>query len=100
MYGSMLQAMLDMGSSVPPLKMSFSTYIPFMVFFSFSFLRFIYLYYVYQYNIALFRHKASDPIADGYEQLCGCWELNSGPLGEQSVLLTTESSLQSLQYFL
>ena len=25
---------------------------------------------------------------------CGCWELNSGPLEEQSVLLTTEPSLQ------
>ena len=25
---------------------------------------------------------------------CGCWELNSGPLEEQSMLLTTEPSLQ------
>ena len=31
----------------------------------------------------------SDPIADGCEPPCGCWELNSGPLEEQSVLLTT-----------
>jgi len=30
------------------------------------------------------------------KQLCGCWELNSGPLEEQSVLLTTEPALQSL----
>jgi hypothetical protein len=26
--------------------------------------------------------------------LCGCWELNSGPLEEQSVLLNAEPSLQ------
>jgi hypothetical protein len=35
-----------------------------------------------------------DPITDGCEPPCGHWELNSGPLKEQSVLLTTESSLQ------
>jgi hypothetical protein len=28
----------------------------------------------------------SDPITDGCEPPCGCWELNSGPLEEQSVL--------------
>jgi hypothetical protein len=38
--------------------------------------------------------RASDSITDGCEPLCGCWELNSGPSEEQSVLLTTESSLQ------
>jgi hypothetical protein len=32
--------------------------------------------------------------ADGCEPPCGCWELNSGPLEEQSVLLTAEPSLQ------
>jgi hypothetical protein len=31
---------------------------------------------------------------DGCEPPCGCWELNSGPLEEQSVLLTTEPLLQ------
>jgi hypothetical protein len=36
--------------------------------------------------------RASDPSIDGFEPLCGCWELNSGPLEEQIVLLTTESS--------
>ena len=30
----------------------------------------------------------------GCEPPCGCWDLNSGPLEEQSVLLTTEPSLQ------
>jgi hypothetical protein len=37
---------------------------------------------------------ASDPITDGFEPPCGCWESNSGPLEELSVLLTTEPSLQ------
>jgi hypothetical protein len=30
----------------------------------------------------------------GCEPPCGCWDLNSGPSEEQSVLLTTEPSLQ------
>jgi hypothetical protein len=38
--------------------------------------------------------RASDPITGGCEPPCGCWELNSGPLEEQSVLLTAEPSLQ------
>jgi hypothetical protein len=38
--------------------------------------------------------KASDSITGGYEPPCGCWELNSGSLEEQSVLLTTEPYLQ------
>jgi hypothetical protein len=40
------------------------------------------------------QRRASDSITDGCEPPCGCWELNSGPLEEQSVLLTTEPSLQ------
>jgi hypothetical protein len=31
---------------------------------------------------------------DGCEPPCGCWDLNSGPPEEQSVLLTAEPSLQ------
>ena len=38
--------------------------------------------------------KAPDLITDGCEPPCGCWELNSGPLEEQAMLLTTEPSLQ------
>ena len=38
--------------------------------------------------------RAPDPITDGCEPPCGCWELNSGPLEEQAVLLTSEPSLQ------
>ena len=33
-------------------------------------------------------------ITDGSEPPCGCWELNTGPLEEQAVLLTAEPSLQ------
>ena len=40
--------------------------------------------------------RASDPITDGCEPPCGCWELNSGPLEERLLLLTTEPSLQYL----
>jgi hypothetical protein len=36
----------------------------------------------------------SDIVTDGCEPPCGCWELNSGPLEEQSVLLTAEPLLQ------
>jgi hypothetical protein len=38
--------------------------------------------------------RASDLIMDGCEPPCGCWDLNLGPSEEQSVLLTTEPSLQ------
>jgi len=33
-------------------------------------------------------------VTDSCELPCGCWELNSGPLQEQLVFLTTEPSLQ------
>ena len=32
-------------------------------------------------------------VVDGYEPPCGWWELNSGPLQEQQVLLMCEPSL-------
>ncbi|KAL6083004.1 hypothetical protein STEG23_028004, partial [Scotinomys teguina] len=38
--------------------------------------------------------RASDPITDGCELPCESWDLNPGPLEEQSVLLTAEPSLQ------
>jgi hypothetical protein len=34
-------------------------------------------------------------ITDRCELLGGCWELNPGPLKKQSVLITTEPSVQS-----
>jgi hypothetical protein len=55
---------------------------------------FIYLFNICEYTVAAFRHTASDPITDGCEPPCGCWDLNSGPVEEQSVLLTAEPSLQ------
>lgn len=33
-------------------------------------------------------------VREGCESLCGSWELNPGPLGEQPVFLPTEPSLQ------
>jgi hypothetical protein len=44
---------------------------------------------------------ASDIITDDCEPSCGCWDLNSGPLEEQSVFITAEpSSLQLCVYIL
>ena len=43
--------------------------------------------------------RAPDLITDGCEPPYGCWELNSGPLEEQSVLLTAEPSLQPFILF-
>ena len=39
------------------------------------------------------KKKAPDLITDGCEPPCGCWELNSGPLEEQAMLLNAEPSL-------
>jgi hypothetical protein len=38
--------------------------------------------------------RASDLIIPSYKPSCGFWELNSGPLEEQTVLLTSEPFLQ------
>jgi hypothetical protein len=43
--------------------------------------------------------RTSDLITDICEPPCGCWDLNSGPLEEQSVLLTAEPSLQPQKNF-
>jgi hypothetical protein len=48
----------------------------------------------------MYQKWASDLITDGCEPPCGCWDLNSGPSEEQSVLLTAEPSLQHLFSFL
>jgi hypothetical protein len=50
--------------------------------------------WVHCHSLQTYQKRASDPIIDGLKPPCGCWELNSGPLQEQSVLLTTEPSLQ------
>jgi hypothetical protein len=49
---------------------------------------------IYEYTN---QKRASNPITEGCEPPCGCWELNSGPLEEQSVLLITEPSLQPIK---
>jgi hypothetical protein len=41
--------------------------------------------------------RALDPITDGCEPPCGCWESNLGPLEEHPVLLVSEPSLQPLK---
>ncbi|XP_049984502.1 cytochrome b-c1 complex subunit 7-like [Alexandromys fortis] len=43
--------------------------------------------------------RAPDLITNGCEPPCGCWELNSGPLEEQAVLLTSEPSLQPQKWY-
>jgi hypothetical protein len=50
--------------------------------------------YVHCSCLQTLQKRAPDRITDGCEPPCGCWELNSGPLKEQSVLLTAEPSLQ------
>ena len=45
--------------------------------------------------ITTFQKRASDPIIDSCEPPHGCWELNSVPSKEQSVLITAELSLQA-----
>jgi hypothetical protein len=60
----------------------------------------IYLFIYCKYTVAVFRH-----IRRGYQislqmvvshtcDVCGCWDLKSGPLEEKSVLITAEPSLQ------
>jgi hypothetical protein len=56
---------------------------------------FIYLLYVSTRScLQTLQKKESDLITDSCEPPCGCWDLNSGPLEEQSALLNTEPSHQ------
>jgi hypothetical protein len=61
-------------------------------------LKFLFLkIYLSKYIVAVLRDPRRGhriPITDGCEPPCGCWDLNSEPLEEQSVLLTTQPSLQ------
>jgi hypothetical protein len=53
------------------------------------------LFYICSFRLCVCSKECtheSDPITDGCEPPCGCWDLNSGPLEEQSVLLTTAPS--------
>jgi hypothetical protein len=60
------------------------------------FFRFIYLLYVYKvhcHSLQTHQKRASDAITNDCEPPGGCWELNSGSLEEQSMLLTAEPAL-------
>jgi hypothetical protein len=52
------------------------------------------LFIINKYTVAGFRCTRRDLIMGGFEPPRGCWDLNSGPLKEQSVLLPTEPSHQ------
>ena len=60
-------------------------------------LLFKYLFILYMWVLCFClqaqQERTLDPITESCEPLCGCWELNSDPLEEQSVLLTTEPSI-------
>lgn len=45
-------------------------------------------------GMPMHQKRTSNPIIDDCEQPCGCWDLNSGPLEEQLVLLTAEPQNQ------
>jgi hypothetical protein len=71
----------------------------FILFFPLIFKKRLFIYYVYSILPAYMpthQKRAPDPITDGCELPRGCWELNSGPLEEQSVHLTSEASPASL----
>ena len=58
----------------------------------------LFIYFMYtstlSADIPAYQKRAWNPITDGCEPPCRCWELNSGPLEEQSELLTSEPSLK------
>ena len=59
--------------------------------------------YLDEYTVAVFRHTRrghQTPFIDGCELPCGCWELNSGPVEEQSVLLAATQWLRTYWLFL
>jgi hypothetical protein len=51
-----------------------------------------YVYSILSACIPTEQKRAPDLIIDGCEPPYGCWELNSGPLEEQPVLITFEPS--------
>jgi hypothetical protein len=50
----------------------------------------IYLFIICKYTSCFqtLQKRESDLVTDGCEPPCGCWDLNSGPLEEQSGALT------------
>ena len=66
------------------------------------FSRFIYFTYICEYTVNVVRHTRRGhriSLQMVVSHPCGCWELNSEPLEEQPVLLTTEPSLQPEDFF-
>jgi hypothetical protein len=61
-------------------------YIYMYIYISLFFKRFIYFMCVHCCCLQTHQKRVSDPITDGCELPYGCWEFNSGPLEEQSVL--------------
>jgi hypothetical protein len=58
----------------------------------------LFIYFMYMSTLLLSSDTPEEGVGFHYnvcEPPCGCWELNSGPLEEQSALLTAEPSLQS-----
>jgi hypothetical protein len=55
---------------------------------------------MYMSTLSLSSDTPEEYITDGCEPPCGCWELNSEPLEEQSVLLNAKPSLQPHIFFL
>ena len=62
--------------------------------YSHRFYLFVLCMWVYCHCLQAHQKRASDPITDGCGPPCGCWDLNSGLLEEQSVLLTAGPFLQ------
>jgi hypothetical protein len=63
---------------------------------------YLFIYLIYECSAAYTttcQKKATDALTDGREPPCGCWELNSSPLEEQPVLLTSEPSHQPIFIF-
>jgi hypothetical protein len=69
-----------------------------IVTYSFFKIHFILCIWVHYSCLQTHQKRASDSNTDGCKPPCGCWDLNSGPPEEQSVLLTAEPILQPNYY--
>jgi hypothetical protein len=63
-------------------------------FFFFFFKKIYYVYNILPACMLVHQKGAPDLITGGCEPPCGCWDLYSGPLEKQPMLLTSEPSLQ------
>ena len=55
--------------------------------------------WVYCSYLQTHQKRAPDYIADGWNLPCGCWELNSGPLEEQSMLWVISPAPEQVFFF-